>query len=403
MASAVHKPASSLPRVVLKKGREGPVHGMNPWIFSRAIERVEGAPLEPGAAVEVRDSAGGLLGAGYYHPATTIAVRMLSFGAQTDLCAVIAARLADAIELRRHIVPDDSNCCRLINGDGDGLSGLVVDRYADVLVVQFLTAGMERMREDVVRMLRQALAPRSIIERSAGAVRREEGLADRSGLIWGEPAAEVIVSENGFRIAVAPGRGQKTGYFLDQRDNRRYAGRIARGARVLDAFCYAGGFTLAALAGGAAHVTAVDTSAPALKWARRNLEMNCLGGERVELVCEDAGRYLANCGSQFDLIVLDPPPFARRRKDAPRAQRLYVELNQLAIGALAPGGMLMTFSCSQHFRGDDFFAALRAAQLRAGRNLRLLSRLGPGPDHPVMLGHLEGEYLTGALLGCWNR
>jgi len=325
-------------------------------------------------------------------------VRMLAFGAEIDLSALLASRIAGAIELRRRVVPGDTTCCRLVNGDGDGLSGLVVDRYGDVLVVQFLTAGMDRMRDDVVRVLRESLAPRSIIERSAGAVRREEGLADRAGLICGEPADEVIVNESGFRIAVAPGRGQKTGYFLDQRENRRRAGALARGARVLDAFCYAGGFTLAALAGGAAHVTAIDTSAPALKWARRNLELNCLTDERVDLVCEDAGRYLANCGQQFDLIVLDPPPLARSRKDAARAQRLYVELNQLAIRALAQGGMLMTFSCSQHFRGEDFFAALRAAQVRAGRNLRMLGRLGAGPDHPVMLGHIEGEYLTGALL-----
>jgi len=323
---------------------------------------------------------------------------MLVFGPQTDLAAAVAARLADAIEMRRRIMPQDTNCCRLVNGDGDGLSGLVVDRYADALVVQFLTAGMERLRDDVMRILRDAIGPRSIIERSAGAVRKEEGLADRTGLIWGAAAGEVIVTENGFRISVAPGSGQKTGYFLDQRENRRRAGMIGRGARMLDACCYAGGFALAGLAGGAAHVTAVDTSAPALAWARRNLELNDLGSQRVELVCQDAGRYLANCGHQFDLIVLDPPPFARSRKDVARAARMYVEMNRLAIGALAAGGALMTFSCSQHFRGDDFFAALRTAQVKAGRNLRMLGRLGAGPDHPVMLGHVEGEYLTGALL-----
>src|SRR5580700_3632797 len=180
MASTLDERTSTLPRVILKKGRDGPVRGMNPWIFSQAIERVEPAPLEPGATVEVRDSRGELLGAGYYHPATTIAVRMLAFGAQSDLAAVVAARLADAIELRRRVVPEDTTCCRLVNGDGDGLSGLVVDRYAGVLVVQFLTAGMERMRDDVLRMLRDAAGPRSIIERSAGSVRREEGLADRA-------------------------------------------------------------------------------------------------------------------------------------------------------------------------------------------------------------------------------
>jgi 23S rRNA (cytosine1962-C5)-methyltransferase len=399
----VKKSGSIQACVTLKQGREGPVRGMNPWIFSQAIERVEPGPQEPGAAVEVRDHRGELLGVGYYHPATTIAVRMLSFGEAADLAAVVRARLSYAIEMRRRVVPADSTCYRLVNADGDGLSGLVADRYGDVLVVQFLTAGMERMREEVVGTLRDAIHPRTIFERSAGSVRREEGLADQSGLICGDPVDEVIVTENGLRIAVAPGRGQKTGYFLDQRENRRRAGRIARGARMLDACCYAGGFTLAALAGDAAHVTAVDTSAPALAWARRNLELNCPGDGRVELVCEDAGRYLASCGPRFDLIVLDPPPLARNRKDAPRARQLYVDLNHLAMRALAPGGILMTFSCSQHFRGEDFFAALRIAQARAGRNLRMLARLGAGADHPVMLGHLEGEYLTGALCGSLEK
>ncbi len=371
---------------------------MNPWIFSQAIERTEPATLQPGEPVEVRDHIGGLLGVGYYHPATTIAVRMLSFGAQTDFATIIASRIDQALTLRRRVVAPDSNCMRLINGDGDSLSGLVVDQYADVLVMQVLTAGMERLRDDVVRMLDEALAPRAIVERSAGAVRREEGLADRAGPIAGAPVDEVIAAENGFKIVVSPGSGQKTGYFLDQRENRRRFGTLAPGARVLDACCYAGGFTIAALAAGAAKVTAVDTSAVALEWARRNLELNGLSSAPVEFVCQDSGRYLAECREQFDLIVYDPPPFARIRKDAPRAERLYVQMNSLAMRALAPGGMLMTFSCSAHFRGEDFFAALRAAQVRTGCNLRMLARLGAATDHPVMLGHIEGEYLTGALL-----
>jgi 23S rRNA (cytosine1962-C5)-methyltransferase len=390
--------ASIAVRVILKPGREGPVRGRNPWIFSQAIDRVEPACAQPGSPVEVFSHQGEPLGAGYYHPATTIAVRMLAFASSASLNDVVESRIAGAIELRRRIVPSDTNCCRLINGDGDGLSGLVVDRYGDVLVVQFLTAGMERMRDDVVAILVKALAPRSIVERSAGAVRREEGLADRSGLLWGEAVDEVLVTENGFRVSVAPGRGQKTGYFMDQRDNRKRAAALARGATMLDLYCYAAGFTAAALAGGAARVIAVDTSAPALQWARANLELNGLWSERVELVCDDAQRYLAACSTRFDLIVLDPPPLARSRKDVPRAQRLYAEINRMAIGALAPHGVLMTFSCSQHFRGEDFIGAVRIAQARAGRNLRLLARLGAAPDHPVMLGHVEGEYLTGALL-----
>jgi 23S rRNA (cytosine1962-C5)-methyltransferase len=209
---------------------------------------------------------------------------------------------------------------------------------------------------------------------------------------------EVVVRENGLRIAVVPGSGQKTGYFLDQRDNRRRFRTLARGARVLDACCYAGGFTIAALAGGAASVVAVDTSARALGWARRNLELNGMGDHGVELVCEEAGRYMATSGPRFDVVVLDPPPLARTRKDVPHAGRMYIELNRLAISSLDAGGILMTFSCSTHFRGEDFFAALRAAQARAGCNLRMLARLSAAPDHPVMLGHIEGEYLTGALL-----
>jgi 23S rRNA (cytosine1962-C5)-methyltransferase len=385
-------------RVILKHGREGPVRGRNPWIFSQAIERVEPAAAQPGSPVEVFSSQGEALGVGYYHPSTTIAVRMLAFASLASFKEIIDSQIAAAIELRRRIIPDDTNCCRLINGDGDALSGLIVDRYDDVLVAQFLTAGMDRMREDVIAALINALAPRSIIERSAGAVRREEGLADRAGVLWGEAVDEVLVNENGFRVSVAPGRGQKTGYFMDQRDNRKQAAALARGARVLDLYCYAGGFTVAALAAGAAHVVAVDTSAPALQWARANLEVNGLWSERVKLVCEDAQRYLADNTAQFDLIVLDPPPLARSRKDVSRAQRLYAEINRMAIGALAPHGALMTFSCSQHFRGEDFIGAVRIAQGRAGRNLRLLARLGAAPDHPVMLGHVEGEYLTGALL-----
>ena len=397
-ADAKHRPsASRLACVFLKQGRDGPVRGKNPWIFSQAIERLEPANLQAGEAVEVRDHRGAILGVGYYC-ATTIAVRMLAFDIQTDLESIIAQRLNSAIRLRQQVVGDDSNCYRLVNGDGDGLSGLVIDRYADVLVVQFLTAGMDRLRERVVELLQRAVKPRSIFERSAGSVRREEQLADRSGLLAGEPVEEVIATENGLRIAIHPARGQKTGYFLDQRENRRLFERLAGGARVLDLCCYAGGFTMAALRGGASHAVALDTSETALTWARRNLELNQLPGDRVEFITGDAGRYLAESAEKFNLIVFDPPPLARSRKDARRAAQMYVELNGLAMRALAPGAMLMTFSCSTHFRGEDFFSALRAAQTRAGCNLRILARLGAAPDHPVMLGHIEGEYLTGALL-----
>ncbi len=294
----------------------------------------------------------------------------------------------------------DTDCYRLINGDGDGLSGVVVDRYGGLLVMQLLTAGADRMRAEIVAALRETVGPQSIIERSHGAVRRQEGLADHAEVLAGAPPAETIATEHGVRLAIDVDRGQKTGAFLDQRENRVMLRDLARGARVLDAFCYGGGFTLAALAGGARAVVAVDSSDRALAAARRNLELNGYRADRVELVHGDVLRYLAERApsDRFDLIVLDPPPLARSLKDVAAAARLYTDLNAFAMRALAPGGYLMTFSCSIHFRGEDFVRAVRIAQTKSGRRLQLIAHLGPGPDHPVLLGHAEGEYLTGLLL-----
>jgi 23S rRNA (cytosine1962-C5)-methyltransferase len=383
---------------VLKRGREGPVRGGNPWIFSQAIERVEPASIEAGAIVSVHDASGAMLGMGYCNPATTIAIRMIAWGETPAIDELIARRLKGALDLRRRFVGDGTNAYRLINGDGDGLSGVVVDRFDDVLVVQLLTAGADRMRELLVAELGKLLHPRSIVERSHGAVRKQEGLNDYEAVLAGEAVASTIVAENGIKLKIDLEHGQKTGYFLDQRENRAMAGRLARDARVLDAFCYQGGFSLAALAGGASKVVAVDTSARALDVARENLELNGHRADAVEFVRGEAGKFMAETSDRFDLIVLDPPPLARSRGDAERAGRLYVELNTLAMRALAPGGRLMTFSCSTHFRADDFVRAVRFAASNAGRNLRLMAHLGPGPDHPVLLGHVEGEYLTGLLL-----
>jgi len=395
MAGAVSAP---LTRVVLKRGREGPVRGGNPWIFSQAIDRIEPPSPEAGAIVTVHDAAGALLGMGYCNPATTIALRMIAWGEAPAIEELIARRLKGALELRRRFVRDNTNAYRLVNGDGDGLSGVVVDRFGEVLVVQILTAGADRMRAAIVAALSELLHPRAIIERSHGAVRKQEGLEDHTAVLAGEAVTATVASENGIKLRIDLEHGQKTGYFLDQRDNRALAGSIASGARVLDAFCYQGGFSLAAIAGGASKIVAVDTSARAIDVARENLELNGHPANAVEFVHGEAGKFMAETANRFDLIVLDPPPLARSRGDAERAGRLYVELNTVAMRALAPGGRLMTFSCSTHFRADDFVRAVRYAASNAGRNLRLIAHLGPGPDHPVLLGHAEGEYLTGLLL-----
>jgi len=392
-------------RIFLRKGRDGPVRGGNPWIFSGAIERTDPAGIAPGAIVDVYDVTGNRIGRGHYNPATTIAVRMLGWGNNPPPIAdLIRHRLTRAAALRGNMIASATDCYRVVNGDGDGLSGLVLDRYGDVFVMQLLSAGMDSMRTDIVAAVRELFAPRAIIERSQGAVRREEGLADRASPVDGDSATSAIVTENGVRLEADFEHGQKTGAFLDQRDNRARLAAMASGARVLDLFCYAGGFSLAALAGGARHVTAVDTSARALDWMRRNLELNGYSSTAAEtaIVKADAGEFLRGLPgggeNKFDLIILDPPPLARGRAQAVRAGRLYTELNALAMRALAPGGRLMTFSCSTHFRGEDFIGAVRAAQEPGHIHLKTLAHLGPGIDHPVLLGHVEGDYLTGLLL-----
>jgi 23S rRNA (cytosine1962-C5)-methyltransferase len=385
-------------RVFLRSERDRPVRGGNPWIFSQAIGRAEPSSLAAGDWVEVYDIGGDFLGIGYVNPQTTIAIRMLTFGRSPAPDEIIAYRIRRAFELRTRIISAGTDCYRLLNGDGDGLSGVVIDRYGDVAVIQLLTTGADRTRDEIVTQLQELIAPRSIIERSQGAVRRQEGLDDRVAHLAGEPVSETIVNENGIRLAVNFDYGQKTGAFLDQRNNRLYLRKFAQGLCVLDACCYTGGFTLNALAGGAAQVTAIDTSARALGWALRNLELNGYAPDRVNLLEGDAAPFMATTSERFDLIILDPPPFARSLKDAPRAAHLYTDLNAYAMRVLAPGGMLMTFSCSAHFHGEDFVRAVRVAQAKSRREFRTLARLGPAPDHPVLLGHPEGEYLSGLML-----
>lgn len=391
-------------RAFLRNGRDGPVRGGNPWIFSQAIGRVEPAKLAAGAFVTVHDAGGDAIGVGYLNPATTIAIRMLAFDPRARIESIVRDRIARALALRRRIVGAGTDCYRLLNGDGDGLSGVVIDRYTSAAVVQLLTTGADRMRAEIVAALNELVAPKTIVERSAGAVRRQEGLADRIGVLAGALITETVATENGIRFTIDLEHGQKTGHFLDQRENRAMVARLACGARVLDAYCNSGGFALAALAGGARRVGAIDSSEHALALARRNLELNRHPPGAIELVHADAPRFLAEManradGDRFEIVVIDPPPLARAAKDAAQAGRLYVDLNALAMRLVGAAGFLMTFSCSAHFCGEDFIRAVRIAQTKSGRKFRTIARLGPSPDHPAMLGHPEGEYLTGLLLG----
>ena len=386
-------------KVFLKPGRDATVRGGNPWIFSGGIERIEPRTIEAGSPVEVHDASGGLIGHRLHQSRDHHRGADAGVGRNVlSITELIEHRLNDALALRKSVVGDHSDCYRLVNGDGDGLSGVVIDRYAEVLVVQLLTAGADRCATTscasspscFIRMRFSNEVPARCARTKASKIARPCWRVRRSRK--SRCARTAICGRGDFE------HGQKTGYFLDQRENRARLARLcARRQRVLDAYCYAGGFALAALSGGAARAVGVDTSARAIGWAQRNLELN--GHESTaELIRADAAEFMRTTKERFDVIALDPPPLARSRKDVERAGRLYVELNALAMNALAAGGRLMTFSCSTHFRGDDFIRAVSIAQTKAKRNLRILAHLGPGPDHPVLLGHGEGEYLTGLLL-----
>ncbi len=383
-------------RVRLKPGRDFSVRAGHPWIFSGAIARVDGDAVA-GAVAEVVASDGRVLGCGTWNPGQSIAVRMVTRGAQPIDAPLVRERIADALALRRLVAGTDA--LRLVNGEGDRLPGLVVDRYADFLVCQFITAGADALKPMVVDALVELVAPRGIWERSEGSVRTAEGLPRTCGPLAGEePPDEITITESGRLHVVDVRGGQKTGFFLDQRPNRDLTATIASGRRVLNLFAYTGGFSVAAARGGATHVVSVDSSAAALVHAEAAWRLNGLAPEAAAFVRADVFEYLRGEVPSSDLVILDPPPFARRRGDRERARAGYKDVNLRALRAAAPGGLVLTFSCSQHVAAGDWEDAVAAAAADAGRWCRVLARLGPGIDHPQALAHPEGRYLKGLLL-----
>lgn len=381
----------------LKSGKDRPVRFGHPWVFSGALR--EGAPaVEPGTVVRLLASDGECLGRGYYHPSTQIAVRMLTRADEEIDASFFARRLDAAIALRRAVVAADTDAYRLVNGEGDGLPGFVVDRYGETVVVQCLTAGAERQKKHLIDALIERLEPRCVYERSAGSVRQAEGLEPVECVWHGAWPERFSVRENGLLFAVDPSVAQKTGLFLDQRDNHAICRGLAAGRTVLDAFCYTGGFAVAAGAGGARRVVAVDSSARAVERARGNWTLNGLPEDGAEFVQADVQRHLRQTRDRFDLLVVDPPAFVKRRSEAGRGARAYKDVNLWAFGCAAPGALLLTFTCSQHVTAELFRKIVAGAATDAKRDVQVLRPLGPGPDHPVGLGHPEGEYLHGLLL-----
>ena len=387
--------------VILKPGREKPVQNRHPWIFSGAIRRIEGT-VEDGDLVRVIDSRGRYLATGYLNRRSQIVVRLLTWDPNEEVdTGFWLRRLAQAIEGRARLFQDPAtDAYRLVHAEADGLPGLVVDRYGDWLVIQCLTLGMAHRRDEITSVLADSAGtPRGIYARDDAAVRRKEGLALETGLLWGEEPPELVeIVEQGRRFLVDVRRGHKTGFYLDQRDNRRKASATCVGAEVLNVFAYTGGFGVYAGQAGARSVVNVDTSVEALSLAEENLSLN--NCKPQELIAGDAFQILRDYrdqGRSFDAVILDPPKFATSKAQIMDASRGYKDINLLALQLLRPGGYLVTFSCSGLVSADLFQKIVFGASVDAERDVQILERLDQGSDHPVLLTFPESAYLKGLI------
>jgi 23S rRNA (cytosine1962-C5)-methyltransferase len=385
-------------QLFLKPSRDLPIRRGHPWIFSGAIERCEGDDQVVDVA-DIYDNKKNWIGRGLHNPKSQLRVRLLTWNKQPIDQSFFSTRLAQALTFRSEQLGAATNAYRLINGEGDFLPGLIVDRYADYFVCQFYTAGMESLKKEIIAALIEIAPMTGIFERSEGRVREEEGLEPAVGVLAGIAPPETIgIEENGRKFLVDIRRGQKTGFFLDQRDSRQFLSTLARGRSVLNCFAYTGGFSVYAHAGFAKQVVTFDSSLPALELAEKNLELNGYADAPGEVIKGDAFAYLKESDSKFDVIVLDPPSLAHRRGDLDAATGGYKFLNLHALKHLTPGGILLTFSCSQHLPRDLFQKVVFGAAVDAGRKVTIIKQLGHPIDHPVSLHHPEGEYLKGLAL-----
>ena len=382
----------------LREGKERSLLRHHPWVFQGSIER---GKADAGETVRVESAEGKFLCWGAFSPSSMIRVRAWTFDeAERVDHAFFKRRIARALALRARL-PIESDGVRLVHGEADGLPGLIVDRYGEVLSAQFLSAGMERWRDALSDILLTATGCTRLYERSDSGVRALEGLEPRAGWLRGDGPTELAIREHGWRLNLDVAEGHKTGFYLDQRDNRALFARWVRHfglQRVLNCYCYTGGFSVAALAGGAQQVVSVDSSAPALDKARANVALNGFDAARHEALDADVNAFLRQqlqVGASFDAIVLDPPKFAPTAAHAERAARAYKDINRLALKLLAPGGLLLTFSCSGGVGAELFHKIVAGAAADAGVDGAILQRLEGAPDHPTTLVFPEGEYLKG--------
>jgi len=383
-------------RVILKPRKSQPFFGRHPWVLDKSVAGVEGSPAD-GDEVDLCSDKGKFIARGIFNSQSRIRVRLYTWQAAEPLDETFwRHRLGQAIRLREVLGYDDpQGAARLVFSEGDLLSGLIVDRYGPYLAVQATAAAIAVRLDMLLAILVDLLRPRGIVLRTERGTIRAEGLRLRDGPIWGEmPAAPVEIIEHGIRYRVDLAEGQKTGFYLDQRENRRAAAALLRGRRVLDMFSYSGGFALAAAAGGATEVLGVDTSAKAVELARQNADLNGLANVEFRSGdCFEAMEGLLAEGRPFGGVILDPPKFARSRRSADRALRAYHWLNRLGVELTEPGGILVTCSCSGHVSREDFMNMLLGVAQQTGRDLQILDQRGAAADHPVAVTCSESEYL----------
>ena len=377
--------------VTLRKTRETRVRGGHPWIYASEIEKVDGA-FENGDIVDVADFRGKFIGRGFYNPQSQISLRILTRNDEPCDREFFARRIRDAWDYRRLLC--DPMSCRLIYSESDFLPGLVVDKFADVLVLQSLSLGIERIKDMLCDLLMEIVQPVGIWERSDVPVRRLEGLEQTTGLLRGEVPDEVDMVENGIHFLVDVKQGQKTGFFLDQKQNRAALAPLCKDARVLDCFCHNGSFALHAAKYGADSVLGVDISEEALAVARRNAEINGFGNVTFEAHnCFDLLRELTDAGEKYDLVILDPPAFTKNKAAVPSAIRGYKEINLRGLKLVRPGGFLVTCSCSQHVLPEMFQDVINQAARDAKKRIRLVEFRNQGYDHPILPQSVETKYL----------
>lgn len=384
-------------RCILKRDREKPALARHPWVFSGAIDEIDDS-FGPDDLVKVYSHENQFLGIGYLNPRSQIAIRFLTFEDTKIDAAFFEKRIREALHVRNKFLPENTTACRLIHAEGDFLPGLVVDRYGEYVVVQFSTAGIEVWKDAIVEAIKKHVPCRGIFEKNDTDERELEGLETRLGVLWGQQPPDLVdVLENGIPFKVDLQQGQKTGFFLDQRESRQLVKKFAYGNRVLNCFSYTGAFSVYAAKGGATQVISVDVSEVAMNMAKTQFQINSLPVEESNFVTADVFDYLRQIRQEFDVVILDPPAFCKNKHQIQQASRGYKDINLFGMKRVTPSGLLFTYSCSSHIDPDLFQKVIFAAAKDARKNVRILQKISHSFDHPINVFHPEGEYLKGLI------